>query len=220
MRVMIAEDSALLREGIAALLREQGIEVAAAVGDADALLRALSDQRPDVCVVDVRMPPTFVDEGLRAALTIRSSWPDVGVLVLSQYVEERYALDLIGNTESLGTAGVGYLLKDRVSEVEEFVDALARVHRGETVLDSEVVKQLLARSRKQNPLATLSARERQVLAVMAEGRSNAGIAAELVIGAAAVEKHIRNVFTKLGLPAEDGDNRRVLAVLHYLGVSE
>lgn len=217
---MIAEDSALLREGIAALLREQGIEVAAAVGDADALLRALSDQRPDVCVVDVRMPPTFVDEGLRAALTIRSSWPDVGVLVLSQYVEERYALDLIGNTESLGTAGVGYLLKDRVSEVEEFVDALARVHRGETVLDSEVVKQLLARSRKQNPLATLSARERQVLAVMAEGRSNAGIAAELVIGAAAVEKHIRNVFTKLGLPAEDGDNRRVLAVLHYLGVSE
>ncbi|ATL69770.1 response regulator transcription factor [Nocardia terpenica] len=220
MRVMIAEDSALLREGIAALLREQDIEVAAAVGDADDLLRALSDQRPDVCVVDVRMPPTFVDEGLRAALTIRSSWPDVGVLVLSQYVEERYALDLIGNTEPSGAGGVGYLLKDRVSEVEEFVGALARVRSGETVLDPEVVKQLLVRSRRQDPLATLSAREREVLAVMAEGRSNAGIAAELVIGAAAVEKHIRNIFTKLGLPAEDGDNRRVLAVLHYLGVSE
>lgn len=217
---MIAEDSALLREGIAALLREQGIEVTAAVGDADDLLRALSDQRPDVCVVDVRMPPTFVDEGLRAALTIRSSWPDIGVLVLSQYVEERYALDLIGNTEPCGSGGVGYLLKDRVSEVEEFVGALARVRSGETVLDPEVVKQLLVRSRQQDPLATLSAREREVLAVMAEGRSNAGIAAELVIGAAAVEKHIRNIFTKLGLPAEDGDNRRVLAVLHYLGVSE
>ncbi|KZM69936.1 response regulator transcription factor [Nocardia terpenica] len=223
MRVMIAEDSALLREGIAALLRENGIEVAATVGDGDALLAALADDRPDVCVVDVRMPPTFVDEGLRAALAIRSSWPGVGVLVLSQYVEERYAVDLIGADKSRGApdgGGLGYLLKDRVSEVDDFVDALARVHRGETVLDPEVVKQLLARSRKQDPLATLSARERQVLAAMAEGRSNAGISTELVIGAAAVEKHIRNIFTKLGLPAEDGDNRRVLAVLHYLGVFE
>ncbi|MEU7145883.1 response regulator transcription factor [Nocardia sp. NPDC046473] len=224
MRVMIAEDSALLREGIAALLREQGIEVCATVGDADALLSALGDDEPDVCVVDVRMPPTFVDEGLRAALTIRSSWPGVGVLVLSQYVEERYALDLIGADKSRDDpdagGGLGYLLKDRVSEVDDFVDALARVHRGETVLDPEVVKQLLARSRRQDPLATLSARERQVLATMAEGRSNAGIGAELFIGAAAVEKHIRNIFTKLSLPAEDGDNRRVLAVLQYLGVAE
>lgn len=213
MRIVIAEDSALLREGIVLLLTEQGIDVVAAVGDGEALLRAVAEHQPDVCVVDVRMPPTFIDEGLRAALVIRSRWPEVGVLVLSQYVEERYAFDLVDNNDN----GVGYLLKDRVSDAAEFVDALERVHAGDTVLDPEVVKQLLARSRKRDPLATLTPREREVLTAMAEGRSNAGIAAELVVGAAAVEKYIRSIFTKFGLQPEAGDHRRVLAVLRYLG---
>ena len=213
MRVVIAEDSALLRQGMVLLLAEQEIDVVAAVGDGEALLRAVEEHRPDLCVVDVRMPPTFVDEGLRAALVIRARWPDVRVLVLSQYVEERYALDLVESS----SAGVGYLLKDRVSDADEFVDALARVHAGETVLDPEVVKQLLARSRKRDPLATLTMREREVLAGMAEGRSNTGIADDLVVGTAAVEKHIRSIFTKFGLQPEAGDHRRVLAVLRYLG---
>ncbi|KJY42249.1 LuxR family transcriptional regulator [Streptomyces sp. NRRL B-1568] len=213
MRVVIAEDSALLRQGIVLLLTEEGIDVVAAVGDGEALLRAVAEHEPDVCVVDVRMPPTFIDEGLRAALVIRSRWPEVGVLVLSQYVEERYAFDLIDNNDN----GVGYLLKDRVSDAAEFVDALERVDAGDTVLDPEVVKQLLARSRKRDPLAALTPREREVLTAMAEGRSNAGIAAELVVGAAAVEKYIRSIFTKFGLQPEAGDHRRVLAVLRYLG---
>ncbi|HEX3815189.1 MAG TPA: response regulator transcription factor [Mycobacteriales bacterium] len=213
MRLVIAEDSALLREGLRRLLAEQGIDVVDAVADGEALLRAVAEHRPDVCVVDVRMPPTFVDEGLRAALVIRRRWPDTGVLVLSQYVEERYATDLIGDNPD----GVGYLLKDRVDDVDEFIDAVRRVAAGDTALDPEVVKQLLVRSRKKDPLATLTPRERDVLAAMAEGRSNAGIGAELVIGAAAVEKHISNIFLKLGLRAEDGEHRRVLAVLRYLG---
>ncbi|MFF4500738.1 response regulator [Streptomyces sp. NPDC001401] len=213
MRVVIAEDSALLREGIVLLLTEEDIDVVAAVGDGEALLRAVAEHEPDVCVVDVRMPPTFIDEGLRAALVIRSRWPDVGVLVLSQYVEERYAFDLIDSNDN----GIGYLLKDRVSDAAEFVDALQRINAGDTVLDPEVVKQLLARSRKRDPLASLTPREREVLNAMAEGRSNQGIATELVIGAAAVEKYIRSIFTKFGLQPEAGDHRRVLAVLRYLG---
>nr|WP_221463217.1 response regulator transcription factor [Streptomyces olivoverticillatus] len=203
----------MLRQGIVLLLTEEGIDVVAAVGDGEALLRAVAEHEPDVCVVDVRMPPTFIDEGLRAALVIRSRWPEVGVLVLSQYVEERYAFDLVDNNDN----GVGYLLKDRVSDAAEFVDALERVDAGDTVLDPEVVKQLLARSRKRDPLAALTPREREVLTAMAEGRSNAGIAAELVVGAAAVEKYIRSIFTKFGLQPEAGDHRRVLAVLRYLG---
>ncbi|PZS32859.1 MAG: DNA-binding response regulator, partial [Pseudonocardiales bacterium] len=163
-------------------------------------------------VVDVRMPPTFTDEGLRAALVIRNRWPEVSVLVLSQYVEERYATELLGGKPN----GVGYLLKDRVADVDQFVDALARVARGGTALDPEVVSQLLARSRKADPIAALSPREREVLHAMAEGRSNGGIAAELVIGDGAVEKHIGNIFAKLGLSPTDGEHRRVLAVLRYL----
>lgn len=213
MRVVIAEDSALLREGLRRLLVEQDIEVADAVGDGEGLLRAVSEHRPDVCVVDVRMPPTFVDEGLRAALVIRNRWPGTGVLVLSQYVEERYATELIGDNPD----GVGYLLKDRVAEVEDFVDAVRRVAAGDTALDPEVVKQLLVRTRRKDPLATLTPRERDVLGAMAEGKSNAGIGAALVIGPAAVEKHISSIFLKLGLRAEDGEHRRVLAVLRYLG---
>ncbi len=213
MRVVIAEDSALLREGLRRLLVEQEIEVADAVGDGEALLRAVAEHEPDVCVVDVRMPPTFVDEGLRAALVIRSRWPGTGVLVLSQYVEERYATELIGDNPD----GVGYLLKDRVAEVDDFVDAVRRVAAGDTALDPEVVKQLLVRSHKKDPLGALTPREREVMGAMAEGRSNAGIGAELVIGPAAVEKHISSIFLKLGLRAEDGENRRVLAVLRYLG---
>ncbi|UFQ18559.1 MULTISPECIES: response regulator transcription factor [Streptomyces] len=213
MRVVIAEDSALLRQGIVLLLREAGIDVVDAVGDGEALLRSAAEHRPDVCVIDVRMPPTFVDEGLRAALVIRNRWPETGVLVLSQYVEQSYAVDLIESA----TSGVGYLLKDRVSDADEFVDGLQRVRAGETVLDPEVVKQMLARSRRQDPMATLSPRERDVLAAMAEGRSNTGIAKELFIGSAAVEKHIRSIFVKFGLHPEDGEHRRVLAVLRYLG---
>ncbi|MCX4670996.1 response regulator transcription factor [Streptomyces sp. NBC_01381] len=213
MRVVIAEDSALLRQGIVLLLRDAGIDVVDAVGDGEALLRSVAEHRPDVCVVDVRMPPTFVDEGLRAALVIRNRWPETGVLVLSQYVEQSYAVDLIESA----TSGVGYLLKDRVSDADEFVDGLRRVRAGDTVLDPEVVKQMLARSRRQDPMATLSPRERDVLAAMAEGRSNTGIADELCVGSAAVEKHIRSIFVKFGLHPEDGEHRRVLAVLRYLG---
>jgi DNA-binding NarL/FixJ family response regulator len=212
-RVVIAEDSGLLREGLRRLLEEAGVEVPAAVGDGEQLLRAVAAEHPDACVVDVRMPPTFVDEGLRAALVIRQQWPDVGVLVLSQYVEERYALDLVADDPR----GVGYLLKDRVGDVDEFVDAIRRVANGDTALDPEVVKQLFARSRRTDPLTPLTPREREVLGAMAEGRSNAGIGAVMVIGPAAVEKHIGNIFNKLGLVAEDNDHRRVLAVLKYLG---
>ena len=213
MRVAIAEDSVLLRKGLILLLEEAGHEVAAAAGDAEAFLRAVRETKPDACVVDVRMPPTFTDEGLRAALLVRDQWPDIGVLVLSQWVEERYATELIAGRPH----GVGYLLKDRVADVHEFLDALDRVATGGSALDPEVVAQLLARSR--HPLGDLTPREREVLALMAEGRSNAAIAATLVVGAGAVEKHINNIFTKLGLAPAERDHRRVLAVLRYLGTS-
>lgn len=214
MRVVIAEDSALLRQGIVLLLTEADIEVAAAVGDSEALLRAVEEHRPDVCVTDVRMPPDFVDEGLRAALAIRAQWPGIGVLVLSQYVEERYASELIGDQ----SGGVGYLLKDRVDDVDDFVAALERVAAGETVLDPEVVKQFLTRGNRTNPLSELTAREREVLGLMAEGQSNAGIADALTVSHSAVGKHINNIFMKLALPpADGGGHRRVQAVLRYLG---
>jgi len=213
MRVAIAEDSVLLRKGLILLLEEAGHEVAAAAGDAETFLRAVRETRPDACVVDVRMPPTFTDEGLRAALLVRDQWPDIGVLVLSQWVEERYATELIAGRPH----GVGYLLKDRVADVDECLDALDRVATGGSALDPEVVAQLLARSR--HPLGDLTPREREVLALMAEGRSNAAIAATLVVGAGAVEKHINNIFAKLGLAPAERDHRRVLAVLRYLGTS-
>ncbi|WP_328526925.1 response regulator transcription factor [Kribbella sp. NBC_00359] len=212
MRVVIAEDSVLLREGIVRLLLEQDCTVVAAVGDGDALLKAVNEHRPDVCVVDVRMPPTFTDEGLRAALVIREQFPAIGVLVLSQYVEERYASELIGGNPG----GVGYLLKDRVADVDQFIDALRRVGDGGAALDPEVISQLLVRSRRVDPLAVLSPREQDVLRVMAEGKSNAGIAQALVVGEGAVEKHISNIFLKLGFAPTDGEHRRVLAVLKFL----
>jgi DNA-binding NarL/FixJ family response regulator len=213
MRVAIAEDSVLLRKGLVLLLEEASHEVVATAGDAEAFLRAVRETRPDVCVVDVRMPPTFTDEGLRAALVVRDQWPDVGVLVLSQWVEERYATELIAGRPR----GVGDLLTDRVADVDEFLDALNRVAAGGSALDPEVVAQLLARSR--HPLGDLTPREREVLALMAEGRSNAAIAAALVVGSGAVEKHINNIFMKLGLAQAERDHRRVLAVLRYLGTS-
>jgi len=214
-RTLIAEDSVLLRAGLARLLEDAGHEVVAQVGDGEALLRAVSEQRPDVAVVDVRMPPTHTDEGVRAALVLRSQWPDVGVLVLSQYVEERYATDLL----SRDTRGVGYLLKDRVADVDDFLEALTRVGSGGTVLDPEVVAQLLVRSRRTSPLAALTLRESEVLGLMAEGRSNAAIATQLVVTEGAVEKHVRSIFTRLDLPPDQGDHRRVLAVLRYLGAA-
>jgi DNA-binding NarL/FixJ family response regulator len=212
MRVVIAEDAALFREGLVRLLQDRGHQVCAAVADGEALLAAATRHRPDVAVVDVRMPPTHTDEGLRAALELRRRHPDTGVLVLSQYIETRYATRLLeGNA-----AGVGYLLKDRVADVAEFADALARVAAGGTALDPEVVGQLLG-GRHAPGLAGLTPRELEVLSLMAEGRSNAGIAASLVISAGVVEKHVASIFTKLGLPPAEGDNRRVLAVLRYLG---
>jgi DNA-binding NarL/FixJ family response regulator len=211
MRVAIAEDSVLLREGLTRLLAEAGHEIVAAAGDAESFLRAVADTKPDACVVDVRMPPTFTDEGLRAAVLVRDQWPDVGVLVLSQWVEEKYATELIAGRPH----GVGYLLKDRVADVAEFLDALQRVATGGSALDPEVVAQLLARSR--HPLGELTPRERDVLTLMAEGRSNAAIAQTLVVGGGAVEKHINSIFTKLGLAPAEHDHRRVLAVLRYLG---
>jgi DNA-binding NarL/FixJ family response regulator len=212
LRVVIAEDSVLLREGLTRLLDEAGHQVVAACGNAEEFLRAVDADKPDVVVVDVRMPPTFSDEGLRAALVVRDRWPDTAVLVLSQWVEERYATELISGRPH----GVGYLLKDRVADVAEFLDALRRVAGGGSALDPEVVAQLLARSR--HPIGDLTPREREVLALMAEGHSNAAIAAQLVVGGGAVEKHINNIFTKLGLAAgDDRGNRRVLAVLRYLG---
>jgi DNA-binding NarL/FixJ family response regulator len=213
MRVAIAEDSVLLRKGLTLLLEEAGHDVVATAGDAEAFLRAVTETTPDVCVVDVRMPPTFTDEGLRAAVLVRDQWPDVGVLVLSQWVEERYATELIAGRPH----GVGYLLKDRVADVDQFLDALGRVAGGGSALDPEVVAQLLARSH--HPLGELTPREREVLGLMAEGRSNAAIAAALVVGAGAVEKHINNIFMKLGLAQAERDHRRVLAVLRYLGTS-
>jgi DNA-binding NarL/FixJ family response regulator len=213
MRVVIAEDAALFREGLARLVADRGHQVAAAVGDADALLAAVAEHRPDVAVADVRMPPTHTDEGLRAAIQLRRDYPGTGVLVLSQYIETRYAARLLeGNA-----AGVGYLLKDRVADVTEFADALTRVAAGGTALDPEVVSQLVRVSRHADGIAMLTPREREVLALMAEGRSNAGIAAALVVTGGVVEKHVASIFGKLGLPPSEADNRRVLAVLRYLG---
>ena len=214
MQVVIAEDAALLREGLRRLLEDRGHEVAAAVDEPGALVAAVAAHGPDVAIVDVRMPPTFTDEGLRAAIELRRDHPATGVLVFSQYVETRYATRLL----AAGAAGVGYLLKDRIADVAEFTDALARVAAGGTALDPEVVSQLLgARLGDRRPgLGSLTAREREVLSLMAEGRSNAAIAAELVVSPGAVEKHVAGIFAKLGLPPSDGDNRRVLAVLRYL----
>jgi DNA-binding NarL/FixJ family response regulator len=212
-RVVIAEDSVLLLAGLTKLLESAGFEVAATAADAAGLLAAVEREQPDVVIADVRMPPTHTDEGIRAALVIRSEWPDVAVLVLSQYVEERYAADLL----SANMHGIGYLLKDRVADVAEFLDALRRVAAGGTALDPEVVAQLLVR-RGGDPLDNLTERERGVLALMAEGRSNAEIASALVITDSAVSKHINSIFAKLGLYPGDAGHRRVLAVLHYLGV--
>jgi DNA-binding NarL/FixJ family response regulator len=213
MRVVIAEDSALFREGLARLITDRGHEVVAAVGDADALLEAVAAHDPDVAVADIRMPPTHTDEGLRAAIELRREHPRTGVLVLSQYVETRYAARLLeGNA-----AGVGYLLKDRVADVAEFADALTRVAAGGTALDPEVVSQLVRVTRHTRGVAALTPRERDVLSLMAEGRSNAGIAEALVVSAGVVEKHVASIFGKLGLPPAEADNRRVLAVLRYLG---
>ena len=212
MRVVIAEDSVLLREGLARLLDEAGFDVVEAVGDGEQLLRAVAEHTPDVVLADVRMPPTHTDEGLRAALVIRKRWPRTGVLVLSQYVEERYATELLAGE----TRGIGYLLKDRVADVEEFVGALRRVGAGGAALDPEVVSQLLLRGRRR-PLDALTPREQEVLKLMAEGRSNGAIAGQLVVTDGAVEKHVSSIFGKLGLAPADSDHRRVLAVLRYLG---
>ena len=216
MRIVIAEDSAVVRAGLAEILADAGHEVVAAVGDADDLLAAIGQYQPDVTVVDVRMPPGYTDEGLRAAITIRRDHPKVGVLVFSQYIETRYTADLLGASPGSGAAGVGYLLKDRVADVEEFVEALSRVAAGGTALDPEVVTQLLAASRRHDRLGALTAREREVLALMAEGRSNTAIAGHLVVSERSVEKHVGNIFSKLGLAPSDADHRRVLAVLRYL----
>jgi DNA-binding NarL/FixJ family response regulator len=212
LRVVVADDAVLLREGLVRLLAEDGHQVVAVVGDGPALVEAVLTHRPDVSVVDVRMPPTHTDEGLRAAITIRSKLPGAPMLVLSQYVEASYAGDLLAD----GAGAVGYLLKDRVAKVEEFLDALDRVAHGAAVLDPQVIAQLLAGQRRDDALAALTARERELLALMAEGHSNTAIAHRLVLSASAVEKHIGNVFTKLGLLPDDSQHRRVLAVLAYL----
>jgi DNA-binding NarL/FixJ family response regulator len=209
---VIADDAVLLREGLVRLLAETGHDVVAAVGDGPSLVTSVLDHRPDVSIVDVRMPPSHTDEGLRAAVEARRKVPGTPVLVLSQYVEVSYADDLLAD----GKGGIGYLLKDRVSDVSDFLDGLARVAGGGTVLDPEVVAQLFARRRRGDPLRSLTAREREVLGLMAEGRSNTAVARHLVVTEGAVEKHVRNIFTKLDLPPDDEQHRRVLAVLAYL----
>lgn len=211
LRIVLAEDGVLIREGVAGLLERFGHEVVALAGDADALVSAVTAHHPDLVITDVRMPPTFVDEGLRAAIALRAADPRLAVLVLSQYIEQTFAAELL---DSPGDAGVGYLLKDRITDITEFADAVRRIAEGNTVVDPQVVRQMLRRRR--DPLDPLSPREREVLALMAEGRSNAGIARALVVSEAAVGKHIGNILTKLGLHPADDDNRRVLAVLHFL----
>ncbi len=210
--VVIAEDSAILRDGLVQLLTDRGFVVKGSVSDAVSLERAVAADPPDVAVVDIRMPPTFADEGLRAAISLRRSHPDMGILLFSQYVETRYAAELLAG----GAARIGYLLKDRVADVTDFVDALVRVASGGTALDPEVVTQLMGASRRTDTLDRLSGREREVLALMAEGRTNSAIATTLVISEGAVEKHVANIFSKLDLPATSSDHRRVLAVLKYL----
>jgi DNA-binding NarL/FixJ family response regulator len=212
-KVVIAEDSVLLREGLIRLLADEGIETVATVGDGPGLVGIVVEHRPDLAIVDVRMPPSFTDEGLRAALEVRERLPGTPILVLSQYVEERYATDLIGG----GAEGVGYLLKERVADVAEFVSAVHRVAAGGTVIDPEVIGQLLGRRRSGDRLETLTPREREVLGLMAEGLSNAAVARKLVVTDGAVEKHISNIFGKLGLAPTDDSHRRVRAVLAYLG---
>jgi DNA-binding NarL/FixJ family response regulator len=211
-RVVIADDAVLLREGAARLLAEAGHDVVAQAGDADDLLRKVRAHRPDVAIIDVRMPPDNADDGLRAALAIRDEWPEVGILLLSQYVEDRYLDQLLGR----GAEAVGYLLKDRIADVERLTEAVERVASGGSVLDPEVVAQMLGRPRDQGPLDTLTGREREVLALMAEGRTNRAIAGELFLSERAVERHITSIFNKLKLPAGEQDHRRVLAVLTHL----
>ncbi|WP_328408456.1 MULTISPECIES: response regulator transcription factor [unclassified Nocardia] len=212
MRVMIAEDDALLREGLVLLLSTAGIEVVAAVDNADDFLAAVAADRPDAVVVDVRLPPTFTDDGLRAAVRARTMHPGLPVLVLSSYVEDSYAAELLGD----GAGGVGYLLKERVGKVDRFLDSLRRVADGGTAMDPEVISQLLVRRTADDPLGALTAREREVLALMAEGHNNTTIAERLVVSEGAVHKHIRSIFAKLGLSADEVGHRRVLAVLAYL----
>jgi DNA-binding NarL/FixJ family response regulator len=212
LRVVVADDAVLLREGLVRLLADDGHQVVAVAGDGPALVDAVLRHRPDVSVVDVRMPPTHTDEGLRAAIAVRSKLPGAPILVLSQYVEASYAGDLLAD----GSGAVGYLLKDRVAKIEEFLDALERVAHGAVVLDPQVIAQLLTAQRRNDALAALTARERELLALMAEGHSNTAIAQRLVLSASSVEKHIGNVFTKLGLLPDEAQHRRVLAVLAYL----
>ena len=212
MRVVIAEDLALLRDGLTRLLRDNGFEVAAAVRDGDDLLKAVEKEQPAVAIVDIRLPPSFRDEGLRAALESRQRFPETAVLIVSQYVEHTYAAELLAD----GRGGIGYLLKDRIMNVDDFVEAVRRVADGGTALDPDVVSQLFARQRSGGPLEQLTPREREVLALMAEGRSNAGIAQELVLTVGAVEKHVASILQKLRLPPSENDHRRVLAVVAYL----
>jgi DNA-binding NarL/FixJ family response regulator len=212
MRIVMAEDSSILRDGMVQLLRLRGHEVVGAVADGEALITAIAEHRPDLAVVDIRMPPTFTNEGVLAATTLRRTYPRLGILLFSQYVETTFARQLL----AMSSARMGYLLKDRVADLDEFVDALERIAAGGTALDPEVVSQLLRVSRHSDSLATLTPRERQVLEQMAEGHSNAGISAALRISSRAVEKHVAGIFTKLDLPPSDSTHRRVLAVLKYL----
>jgi DNA-binding NarL/FixJ family response regulator len=216
MRVVIAEDLALLRDGLTRLLRDNGFDVVAAVTDGDTLVRTVLREQPDVAIVDIRLPPTFRDEGLRAALELRERAPETAVLIVSQYVEQAYAAELLAD----GRGGVGYLLKDRIMDVDDFVDAIRRVAAGGTALDPEVVAQLFARRRVAGPIERLTPRETEVLALMAEGRSNGAVARELVLTVGAVEKHVASILGKLQLPPSDDDHRRVLAVLAYLRSDE
>jgi DNA-binding NarL/FixJ family response regulator len=216
LRIVLAEDAAIMRDGLTQTLTHRGHDVVAAVGDAEALMRAVGSHRPDVAIIDVRMPPTHTDEGLRAALAIRRANPGQGVLVFSQYIEARAAAELLGDSP----AGVGYLLKDRVADVSDFIEAIASVARGGTVLDPEVVRRLLGSGKRADSLASLTAREREVLGLIAQGRSNTAIAGALFITPGVVEKHVASIFAKLGLAPSDSDNRRVIAAIRYLGLPD
>jgi DNA-binding NarL/FixJ family response regulator len=215
-RVVIAEDLALLRDGLERLLRDNGFDVVATVQDGDSLVRTIAAERPDIAIVDIRLPPTFRDEGLRAALELRERAPETAILIVSQYVEHTYANELLAD----GRGGIGYLLKDRIMDVNDFVDAVRRVANGGTALDPEVVSRLISRQRAGGPLDALTPREREVLSLMAEGRSNAGIATQLVLTVGAVEKHIASILSKLRIPPSESDHRRVLAVVTYLQSGE